>query len=169
MTKSMKTNMLPKTTKNESLNHSMTHFLKHVHRSEYSSKWTQMARTDGGGVDGQGEIKRAVISCHSPRRDHVSLLPASFIKSFLCCAILSPPTTLWLPSFMPCAAVRQTVLSQWRLRHREEVQRKNMYANHRHTCFSTWLHLDSVLAALSAQGARQVDCIKVNQLLCKVR
>lgn len=38
VTKSMKTNMLPKTTKNESLNHSMTHFLKHAHRSEYSSK-----------------------------------------------------------------------------------------------------------------------------------
>lgn len=38
VTKSIKTNMLPKTTKNESLNHSMTHFLKHVHQSEYSSK-----------------------------------------------------------------------------------------------------------------------------------
>lgn len=38
VTKSMKTNMLPKTTKNESRNHSMTHFLKHIHRSEYSSK-----------------------------------------------------------------------------------------------------------------------------------
>lgn len=30
VTKCMKTNMLPKTAKNESRNHSMTHFLKHV-------------------------------------------------------------------------------------------------------------------------------------------
>lgn len=128
-----------------------------------------MARTDSSGVDGQGEIKRVVISCHSLRSDHVSLPAACSIHkelSLLCDTVT--PTTLWLPSFMPSAAVRQTALSQWRLRCREEVQR-NMYANHRHTCFSTWLHLDSVLPALLAQGARQVDCIEVNQLLCKVR
>lgn len=153
VTKSLKTNMLPKTTENESLNHLMTHFLKHVHRSENSSKWTQIAGTDDSEV---GEIKCAVISCHSPRSDHVSLLPASFIKSFFLLCDTVTPTTLWLPSFMPSAAVRQTVLSQWTLRHSEEVQRKT---NHRHTCFSTWLHLDSVLPTLTAQEARQDDYI----------
>lgn len=57
VTKSMKMNMFPKTTKNESLNHSMTHFPKHAPQSEYTAAANEPRWQEQTAAEWMGRVK----------------------------------------------------------------------------------------------------------------
>lgn len=57
VTKSMKINMFPQTTKNESLNHSMTHFLKHAPQSEYTAAANEHRWQEQTAAEWMGRVK----------------------------------------------------------------------------------------------------------------